>query len=136
MAMVDERPAEPPVPLDPMRHAAIGLVLAVPMTILLAAVILRVEPLEAAMRAAFVDENDRTNLFGNIFAFGSLVALPVALAVSLWPVIRDSARDARRHLYIANIAVAAVILALIIPSWGALADEIYRCDIARIPNCD
>jgi hypothetical protein len=63
-----------------------------------------------------------------------LLLLPVALGVTTWPMIRPI--DDRRRLYVANIAVAAVIGLLIWVTWGELAVEVVRCDVMGIPNCD
>lgn len=64
-----------------------------------------------------------------------LLALPVAFVVCLSPVLRKGA-DGKRHLYIVNLILVAIILVLMVPTWGGLAEEVYRCDILQIPNCD
>ena len=52
-----------------------------------------------------------------------------------WPMLRRDI-NGDRHFYALNLAVVAVALMLITLTWGALAEEIYRCDIQGIPNCD
>lgn len=136
MAILDETAVEPRGAIRPERYALVALALTIPIAILVAAISFKIEPLETALKEIFADENDRPTVLGSIYVFGGLLALPVALAVSLWPVLRDGLREARRHLYIANLAMALVVLALMVPTWGAIAEEIYRCDVLRIPNCD
>ena len=93
--------------------ALIGMALAVPIGLLFAAVILDLEPLGALLRSI----------------------LPLAMAVTSWPMIRREV-DGRRRVYAANLAVAAFVGVLMLVTWGALLEEIVRCDVMGIPNCD
>jgi hypothetical protein len=61
--------------------------------------------------------------------------LPIALIIALSPLFKRDA-DGKRRLPLFNILVALIALALLLPIFFQLADEIYRCDILGIPNCD
>ena len=118
------------------RHALAGLALALPIALLLGTIVFAIDPLETALKAIFTDDGDQPNVLGRIYMVGGLAALPVALVVSLWPVLAGGIGRARHRLHLANVAVALFVVALMAPTWGALADEAYRCDVLRIPNCD
>jgi hypothetical protein len=121
--------------MSPKASALIGALLALPMGILIPAVAFELWPIESALKAMLTIDGSQPNALGSVVIFGGLLALPVALAVSVWPMARKGA-DGRRRLYVVNLALAAVIVALMAPTWGGLAEEVYRCDILQIPNCD
>ena len=64
-----------------------------------------------------------------------MLALPVGLVVSLWPVFRQGA-DGNRRLYAANVVLAPVILAVVALTWSGLLAHAYECEVFRVPYCD
>ncbi len=115
--------------------ALIGMALAVPIGLLFAAVFLDLEPLGALLRSILTDDGNQPNVLGRAYMLGGLLLLPLAMAVTTWPMIRREA-DGRRRVYAANLAVAAFVGVLMLVTWGALLEEIVRCDVMGIPNCD
>ncbi|HEY8168837.1 MAG TPA: hypothetical protein VIF84_08980 [Candidatus Limnocylindrales bacterium] len=120
--------------MRPRTAAIVGLVMAVPIGLLFLAVIVGLQPLGDALRAVLTTDGSQPNTLGRVYMLVGLLLLPVALGVTTWPMIRPI--DDRRRLYVANIAVAAVIGLLIWVTWGELAVEVVRCDVMGIPNCD
>ena len=120
----------------PSRFAAAGLLLALPIGALYAAVVLGIGPLEAVLRSLLTDGGDQPNAAGRVYQMAGLLALPFALAATLWPVLGRGLRRASDHLHPMNIAVAIVVAWLIAVTWGGLAEDVYRCDVLRVPNCD
>ena len=74
------------------------------------------------------------NALGRIVLIGGLCLLPVAFVLNLQPMLKRVGPEQKRRLYAINLIVGAVILLLIIFSWGTLmVEEIYflrgiRCD--------
>ena len=121
--------------MSPKASACISFLLALPMGILLSAIVFEIQPIEMFLKSILTNDGSQPNTFGFGVMIGSLLFLPVALAVSLWPMLLKRA-DGKRRYYMINLVVAAAVLALMVPTWGALAEEIYRCDVLHIPNCD
>src|SRR5262245_33153510 len=44
--------------------------------------------------------------------------------------------DGKRHFYIVNAAIAALLSVAFVVLVLALGDEVYRCDVLGRPNCD
>lgn len=66
--------------------------------------------------------------------FGGMLLLPVAFVLNLRPMLKREGPEGKRKLHAINLIVGAIILLLIIFTWGALlVEEIYclqgiRCD--------
>jgi hypothetical protein len=108
----------------------LSLALALPMAMLVSVIVFELRPLEAVLKSVLTDDGARPNPAGFVFMGGGLLALPVALAISLWPVVQH------RNLRLLNLVIAALIVWLMIPTWGGVLQDVYRCDILRIPHCD
>jgi hypothetical protein len=109
--------------------ALLGSLLVLPLGLLWSIVMLGVEP-----SALATGQGDATAL-GLILALVALVLLFPALAVSVWPMVR-AGTDGKRRIYAVNVVVAVAVLGVIALTWGALAEEIVRCEVMRVPNCD
>lgn len=113
------------------RFALVALILTLPIALMLSSIVFGITFIEAALKSVLMNlETDQPNVLGRIFMLGALLALPVSLVVTIWPMIKA------RKMFTANLLVLALVVALMIPTWGALSLEIYRCDILQIPNCD
>jgi hypothetical protein len=42
----------------------------------------------------------------------------------------------KRRIYVVNLILGAALLLIFVLIAGGLLEEIYRCDVLRIPNCD
>lgn len=116
------------------KSALFAFLLALPMLVLIPSVAFDFDPVEAFLKSFLTDNGETLNLLGYTLMFLGLFALPVGLIVALRPFFMKE--NGVRNMYVVNILVAVLILALMVPTWGALATEIYRCDILRVPNCD
>jgi len=72
---------------------------------------------------------------GHVSLVVALLLLPIGAIIALWPIFQKGA-DGRRKLHLMNILLAAALLCLFFLISGALLEEIYRCNILLIPNCD
>ncbi len=120
---------------EPRRAAIGGLALAAPMALLLAAVVLEFDPLTRLLQGILMGDGGQPNAFGRVYMLAGLVLLIPAFIVAVSPMLQGAA-DRRRHIYPANVAVMVVVGVLIVATWGALIDEVVRCDVLGIPNCD
>lgn len=109
--------------------------MAVPIGLLLAAVVLDLGPIETLLRSTLTNDGDQPNAFGRAYMLGGLLLLPIAFGAAAWPMFRRGA-DGRRHVFAVNLAVMAVVAVLVAATWGALVEEVVRCDVMGIPNCD
>jgi hypothetical protein len=121
--------------ISPRSAGLVALILALPIGLLLAAVVLDVRPLGDAFRSVLTDDGLQANALGRAYMIGGLLLLPIAAVLATWPMLRRSAVG-RRRVYPLNLAVLATIGVLIWLTWGELAVEVIRCDVLGIPNCD
>jgi hypothetical protein len=112
------------------RFAAIGAVLfALPFVLLVVVVSARVEPIYGWI--ARFDLNNAGGFGLGFLLFVVLLLLwPIGAFVAVLPMLRE--RRWRRL----NLALAALLLLGFVYVSVALAEEIYRCDILGVPNCD
>ncbi len=115
--------------------ALIAFLCALPIGVMLLSILLKITAIETAFKSVMTTDGTVPNTAGFVYMFIGLAALPVGLIISLWPMIRKDALGIR-HIYIVNLILAVLLIALIIPTLGELAVEIYRCDVLGIPNCD
>lgn len=116
-------------------NALIGLALSVPIGLLFLAIVFELEPLQIVLRFLLTADGDRPNAIGFIVMYGGFLVLPLAFALSVWPLLQKT-REGKRRFFILNFAVAVLVLTLMVPTWGSVVEEVYRCDVAQIPNCD
>lgn len=118
--------------MSPRLAAYVALALSVPLGIVWTAIVFELQFVEVAFKSVFTSDGATLNAAGRVYIFGSILVLPVALGLALWPMLRKGTRG----VYWLNIAIALLILILMWHTWGGLAEDIYRCDILKIPNCD
>jgi hypothetical protein len=95
-----------------------------------------IHPLVKLLNGLFTipDQPGEINMLGRIVMFGGLLLLPVALALNLSPLLNKAGSGETRILYRVNLLVGALILLLILFTWGGLLiEKIYclqgiRCD--------
>jgi hypothetical protein len=120
--------------MKPNRSALIAFLLTLPIGILLSAILFKISAFETFLKSFLTNDGSTPNIFGFIYMIGGLLALPAGLVITLLPMLKP--KKGKRRFYILNAAVAILIVILMIPTWGELAGEIYRCDVLHIPNCD
>lgn len=120
---------------DPRAAALTALALSAPLAILVPVIAFDVEPLHGLAKGVLTRDGSTPNALGFAVLIGGIVALPFALALALVPMLRRGA-DGKRRARLANLAVAGLIVALMVPTWGGLIEETVRCEVLQIPNCD
>lgn len=70
-----------------------------------------------------------------IFPLFLLLFFPVGAFISLSPMIHKSEKG-KRKFYLFNSLIAVLIMIFFTVVFVALGEELYRCDILKIPNCD
>ena len=108
------------------RSALVGLVLFLPIASLLASIWFDI----AVVRNLFTSDGDQPNVLGLTMILGGLLLLPIAFVVTLRPMMR------KRRAYAVNLLVCAVISIPMAATLVGIGEEIYRCEIRGIPNCD
>lgn len=115
---------------NPKLAALIGFCSALPFMMLNAIVGGRIEPFISMIRPT----THTSSLEYMLLAF-VLLLLPLGAFVAVRPSLQKGA-DGTRKLYIANAILAVVLVAGFVVIAGALGEELYRCDVLLIPNCD
>lgn len=116
-----------------MRHqtaAFRGLLLLLPFLILNAIVANRIQPFFSWIRPGPHTSLQEVVLLGLV-----LLLLPAGAWVALRPIWNNSGRM-QRHVYVANLAVAALLIIAFSALSLGLGSEIYACEVLRVPNCD
>lgn len=67
---------------------------------------------------------------GHISALVALLLLPLGAFIAVWPGLQ------KRKMYLVNMLMGVLMLGCFVLISGAFIDEIYRCNILLIPNCD
>jgi hypothetical protein len=114
----------------PNLAALIGFLLLLPFLTLNAIVGSRVEPFFTLIRPG----PHTGPLEYAVLAF-VLVLIPVGAYIAVRPVLNKGA-DGKRKFYLVNMVLAALLVVIFVALVVALGDEIYRCDVLQIPNCD
>jgi hypothetical protein len=111
------------------RSALIGFLLTLPFIILNIVVGLRLDPVYSFMA--------NIGLLGPTPWFPTLlVALfPIAGFIAMRPML-NAGPDGKRTFYIVNVLIAMFALGAAAFLWGALGEDIIKCNVLKIPNCD
>jgi hypothetical protein len=113
----------------PNRAALFGFLLVLPFIIVNFIVALRLEPLYSALGSmGFLTSPWLPGLL--------LLLFPLALFVTIRPMLRKDNTCGYHRFYPLNIALGALIIAATIFFWNGLGQDIIACDILHIPNCD
>jgi Na+/melibiose symporter-like transporter len=121
--------------ISPTVSAVIAFLLTLPIGVIFSAIVFELRPIETALKAVLTNDGNQPNTLGYSIMIGGLIALPFALFFAVYPMFMKDDLG-KRHFYLLNAVITAIVLVLMFYTWGALAEEIYRCDILGIPNCD
>jgi hypothetical protein len=114
---------------DSQSAAIAALLLALPFVLLNVVVSARIEPLHG-----WITRLEVHNIGGYGPGFFLLVVLlllwPIGAFVAVRPLLRE------RRWRVINLALGGLLLVGFLFVGGTLGEEIYRCDILRVPNCD
>jgi hypothetical protein len=115
--------------------AFIACLLLLPAGIMLASIVFHIEAVETFMKSFLTEDGETPSVLGRAYMLFALLALPVSLVLAVWPMLRKGA-NGQRSFYLANALVALIALILLVPIVFGIGEEVYRCDILKIPNCD
>jgi hypothetical protein len=123
---------------NPRSAAITGFILALPLGLTYVALMFNIEPLARVLNNLFTIDGQQgeieINQLGRIVIYGGLLLLPLAFVLNFRPMLKGKGPEGKRRLYIINLIVGAIILLLILFTWGGLIlEEIYclrgiRCD--------
>ena len=123
---------------NPRSAAIASFILALPLGFTYVVLMFEIEPLAKLLNNLFTVEGRPGDMYlntlGRIVIYGGLLLLPVAFTFNLQSMLKREGPEGKRRLYATNLIVGAVILLLIIFTWGGLIlEEIYclrgiRCD--------
>jgi hypothetical protein len=114
--------------MKPKIAVLVGLLLCLPLVILLWLAVLGIEP-------AFMVGSGQPSLTGSLVVLGAALLLPIALVVTLAPVVRNLRQGGRFAAYPENLILAGTILVVLLIIIGAIVVDQYPCWIG-VPNCD
>ncbi|MCI0607603.1 MAG: hypothetical protein L0Z71_00885 [Anaerolineae bacterium] len=119
---------------NPRLAAITSLILSLPLGLTFVAFMFDIELLVKSLKDRFTMDGQQINNLGRIVIFGGLLLLPLAFALNLQTMLIREGPEQKRTLHAINFIVGAIILLLIIFTWGGLiVEEIYclrgiRCD--------
>jgi hypothetical protein len=117
------------------RYAIPALILTIPMAILIPSLVFEIVIVEEFLTSIFTTNGYDLNPLGRMFIYGGLLALPAALGLALYPMLKKGP-DGRRRVFALNLVAAVLAFSLVAPILYGFGEEIYRCEILEIPNCD
>lgn len=115
----------------PALAATVGFLFIIPFIIANFVVVLHIEPFYSLMGSVSFIRNSEFMLLFLIL----ILLFPIGAFIAIRPMLHKG-EDGKRKLYPLNILVAMILLlgfALLFIGFG---EDIYKCDILRIPNCD
>jgi hypothetical protein len=113
----------------PRLAAVIGAALALPFLLLNAVVVSRLDPVFSWIRPGV-----HTGPFETAILVGAVLLVAVGAVVALAPVRRASRESGRSP--VANLVIALVLLIGFAFLAIGLGEEVVRCEILGVPNCD
>ena len=119
---------------NPTSSAITSVILSMPIGLTFVAFMFEIDQLAKPLTALFTTNGYDLNVAGRLFLFGGLFLLPVAFVLNLWPLLKEEGPEGKRKLHTINLIVGAILLLLLIFTWGGLLlEEIYclqgiRCD--------
>lgn len=113
--------------INPNKAAFVGFLFAIPFVVTNFIVALRLEPIYSFLGSFSVIRNSP---FLPLFL---LLLFPLGAYIALYPMLKKGRKS---NFYILNSIVATILLAIFAILFFALGEEIYRCEILKIPNCD
>jgi hypothetical protein len=115
---------------NPKLAALIGFLFILPFVVMNAIVGNRIEPF-----FSFIRPGIHTSPLEYVLLPVLLLLILAGSFIAARPMLLPGA-DGRRKFYAVNGVVSALLFVVFAVLAVALASEIYRCDILRIPNCD
>lgn len=114
----------------PCLFALIGFIFALPFIIMNLVVSLRLEPIYSFLGSIGVISASPVPLVPILVLLGLIGAV-----IAAWPMFCKQG-NGRRVFYPLNALIALILLAGFVLVGTVLGEEIYRCEILQIPNCD
>lgn len=119
---------------NPKSAALFSLLLTLPLILLNTIAINRIEPFFTIFQintgGSFGDHP-----IGHSAALVALLLLPCGALISMRPLLQTGG-GSKRAFYLVNIFLSVLLVAAFVLIVGALFEEIYRCNVLQIPNCD
>lgn len=119
---------------NPKSAALLSLLLTLPLILLNTIAINRIEPFFTIFQIN-TGGNFGDHPLGHSAALVALLLLPCGALISLRPLLQTGG-GGKRAFYLVNIFLSMLLLAAFVLITGALIEEIYRCNVLQIPNCD
>ena len=114
----------------PTSAAFVGCLFILPFVVLNAIVGDQVEPFFSLIRPGF-----HTSPREYALLFIVLILIPIGAFIALRPVLRRKSNGSR-SFHLLNGVIAALLIAVFAAVSIGLGEDIYRCNVLRIPNCD
>lgn len=76
-----------------------------------------------------------TNPLGHLVFLAAILLIPLGSVVAMRPLFKSDSLG-KRSFHIVNFLVGTLSLLLFVLIAGALVQEVYRCDVLLIANCD
>ena len=118
---------------NPKSAVLFSLLLTLPLILLNTIAINRIEPFFTIFQIN-TGGNFRDHPIGHSAALLALLLLPCGALISVRPLLQPG--GGKRTFYLVNIFLSVLLVAVFVLIVGALLEEIYRCNLLRIPNCD
>ena len=113
----------------PASAAVTALLLALPFVLINAVVSTRMDPIYGWLVGLEVNNIGGFGL-GFFVVLGLLLLWPMGAFIAMRPLLTE------RHWHVVNLAIAAILLVGFAFVGFALGEEIFRCDILQVANCD
>ena len=115
--------------MDPHSAALVGFLFSLPFVITNFIVSSHIEPLYSFLGSF---PSVRKSPF---LPLALLLLFPIGAFISIRPMLYKGA-NGKRKIYILNTILAVILIGFFLLFFLALGEEMYRCNVLKVPNCD
>jgi hypothetical protein len=124
------------IPGNPRAATLVGLVLALPISLMLAIAVLQIEPFHGALKDWFTaDDGVRQTTSSFVAVITAFLLLPVASLITLAPVARAVRSGNTLRASLLNLSLGIIILLIFTAILGGVFIDQLPCFLGK-PNCD
>jgi len=120
---------------QPRTASFLGVLLALPFTLLLLIAVFNIDPMNSWMRNLLMSDSERMHAGGLFFLIATMILVPIGFTINVASVRKTVRLGSPVMAHPVNALLALALLAYIVALVGAFVIDQYPC-WQDVPNCD